>query len=462
MANWHPDKSKIGKPAFKSLAEQISSAIHQGLLEPGERLPTQRDLAADIHLSLQTVSRAYEELHRRGLIQGEIGRGTYVKTIPRFETTPFRSAPALDAVVEMSIYKPVLDTIHQNCIKEALAALSHDTPKDIIFSFRPNQGLPRHLHSAVEWLNLCGLTVDRERILLTNGVTQGTTSALLTVAKPGGVIVAEAIGHHSLADLCSCFGLKLRGLTIDQDGIVPEALEKACKKGGVTALYLIPTLANPTVYLMPEERRRTLVAIARKYDIFIIENDVLGPLVTNKPPPFAALAPERTFYLTSFTKCLMPGLRTGYLAIPHGMLRRVRSRLLATAWMATPMIAEIASRWVVDGTARRLLLWQRRALHERHRIVQQILGNRQFASHPSALHIWVPLTGRWRSDPFVTQALDQGVAVAPAGPFLIDCESDVRAIRVSLGAAGKKDLRRGLRVIDQLLDREAEFNLSSF
>ncbi len=462
MANWAPDKSTLSKPAFKSLAEQISAAIHKGLLEPGERLAPQRDLAADIGVSLQTVSRAYEELHRRGLIQGEIGRGTFVKTIPRFQTTPFRPGAPVEAVVELSIYKPVLESLHENCIKEAFATLSEDTPKDIIFSFRPNQGITRHLKSAVDWLNLCGLTVERERILITNGVTQGTTSALLTIGKPGGVIVAEALGHHSLADLCSCLGLKLKGLAIDQHGIVPEALELVCRQGGVTALYLIPTLANPTVYLMPEDRRRALVEIARKFDIAIIENDVLGPLITNKPAPFATLAPERTFYLTSFTKCIMPGLRTGYMVIPHGMLRVAGSRLLATAWMATPIIAEIASRWVVDGTARRLLLWQRRALHERHRIVRQILAKRKFTSHPNALHIWLPLTGRWRSDPFVSQALEQGVAVAPAGPFLIDYESDVRAIRISLGAAEKNDLKRGLRVIDQLLDCEAEFNLTSF
>lgn len=133
-----------------------------------------------------------------------------------------------------------------------------------------------------------------------------------------------------------------------------------------------------------------------------------------------------------------------------------------TAWMATPLVAEIASRWVLDGTARKLILWQRSALQERYRLASQVLGRRGVRLHPNALHLWLPLSGRWRPESFVAQALKQGVAVAPSVPFLIDSDLDVRAIRISLGAAAKKDLERGLHVIDQLLDRETEFTFDSF
>jgi DNA-binding transcriptional MocR family regulator len=174
------------------------------------------------------------------------------------------------------------------------------------------------------------------------------------------------------------------------------------------------------------------------------------------------LAPERSFYLTSFTKCLMPGLRTGYLVVPPGIVRETRNRLLATTWMATSLPAEIVSRWIVDGTARKLVLWQRRAILERYRTTHNLLGEWPFRSHPNALHIWLPLTGRWRSTPFVDQALEQGVAIAPAEPFLTNFESDVRAVRVSLGSSGIDDLKRGLRVVKQLLDQEREFTLTPF
>lgn len=461
MRNWLPKKSVLQKPAYKSLAQQISSTIQSGELGPGDRLPPQRDLAYHLEISLQTVSRAYDELRRCGLIQGEVGRGTFVRTRPRPEAMPFGSAPTSDSIVELSIYKPVLGSLHEDFIKQELIVLGNDLPTDTIFSFRPNQGIERHISSSREWLKLCGLDTERSRTLITNGVTQGTTSALLAISKPGAVIATEAVGHHSLAALCASLGMKLIGLKMDELGILPEVFEQVCRISNISALYLIPNLSNPTAYFMPEERREEIGAIAKKHDVYIIENDVLGPLVTNKPRSFVEIIPEQAIYVTSFTKCIMPGLRTGYMVVPSRLLGVVRSRLLATAWMATPLIAEIASRWVLDGTARKLILWQRRALHERHKLAEQILGHRGIKSHVNALHIWLPLTGRWRPDPFAAQAMKQGVAVSPAGPFIIDNEIDVRAIRISLGAADKSDLERGLHVIDQLLEREEEYVFDS-
>ncbi|MDP1363076.1 hypothetical protein Q6303_28175, partial [Klebsiella variicola] len=90
-------------------------------------------------------------------------------------------------------------------------------------------------------------------------------------------------------------------------------------------------------------------------DIAIVESDILGPLVQDRPPPIAALAPERTLYFTSFTKTVVPGLRIGYLAAPDRYVAAVANRHLVSNWMATPMVAEIATHWVEDGTAMQLV-----------------------------------------------------------------------------------------------------------
>lgn len=462
MVQWFPEKSTLSKPAFKALAQQISCAIRAGILEPGTRLPPQREMAQKLGVSLQTVSRAYDELAREKYIQGEIGRGTFVRAFQPHEPTPFRTIPSPDSIVELSIYKQVLGDIHETCLKNALKSLSNDIPQDVFSSFRPNQGISRHIQTGIDWLKLCGVFAQREQVIITNGVTQATTTALLSITNPGDTIVTEAIGHHSLASLCANLGIKIIGLELDDDGIIPDAFENACKCGDIKALYLIPNLANPTVYLMSEKRRLEIARIADNHNVFILENDVLGPLVTNKPRSFAEIIPERTFYMTSFSKCLMPGLRTGYLVIPQGYLQLVRARQLMTAWMATPLVAEIVSRWVQDGTARKLILWQREALQQRNRLATQILGNRGIRCHSNALHLWLPLSGRWRPDPFTAQLMSQGIAVAPSDPFLVKSEMDVRAIRISLGAAEKEDLERGLHVIDQLLDQNMEITFNSF
>ncbi|MEJ2057471.1 MAG: PLP-dependent aminotransferase family protein [Desulfofustis sp.] len=462
MPFWIPHKGAITRPAFRSIAEQVAGAIQAGVLEPGERLPSQRDLAAALDVSLQTISRAYEELRRRNLVTGEIGRGTFVSARQSLKKMPFGSVRMDEHVAEMSIFKPVVADHHEALMRKAFAALSADSPRDVLFNFRPNEGLVRHRKAGAAWLRLCGLETDPGHVMITNGVTQATTTALLTAAKPGQTIVSEAVGHHSLTALCSFLGLNIKGLQLDRDGIMPEAFDKACLAGDVAALYLIPTLANPTVYLMPEERRQALAEIARRHQIFIIENDILGPLVSGRPRPLSAYAPERSFYLTGFSKCLMPGLRSGYIVVPPGLARSTRSRLLATTWMATPLMAEITCRWVLDGTARKLMLWQRKAMQERNRIARRLLGSVDFHAHPNGFHIWLPLPGRWRSAAFVEQALEQGVAIAPADAFLIDFESEIRAVRVSLGSSPMDAFKRGLRVLKQLVERETEFTITPF
>lgn len=462
MARWFPEKRELERPAFVSLAALIEESILHGELEPGDRLPPQREMADHMGMSLQTVSRAYDELRRRNFIQGEIGRGTYVRARHSVRKLPFEPDRLDDNIAEMSIFKPVVDKIHEKVLEEVLPSIGHKIPRDICFSFRPNEGLRRHRDLAVDWLRFSGLKTDARQVMITNGVTQGTNAALLSIARPGDTILCESVSSHSLMALCSFIGLKLRGVEMDEHGIVPEAFDRECSKGGIGALYLIPSLANPCLYLMPQERREQIAEIARKHKVYIIENDVLGPLVVNKPQPFAEIAPERAFYLTSFTKTIMPGMRTGYLVVPPGLIREVRNRVLATIWMATPLTAEIMARLIRDGSAKKLLLWQRRAIAGRYKITHNILSGLQFQSHPNALHIWLPLPGRWRPSTFVDRAMEQGVAVAPSDPFLVGFNTNIRAVRVSIGSSSTNDLKRGLRVIRQLLEQEKEFTVFSY
>jgi len=450
MEQWLPDKQKLARPAFVSLATLIEEAILHGELEPGDRLPPQREMADAMGVSLQTVSRAYDELRRRNYTQGEIGRGTYVRARHSVRKLPFGAESASANIIEMSIFKPVVDAVHEEALQRALLKVAGSVPRDICFSFRPNEGLRRHRDAAVEWLHFCGLRTDARQVMITNGVTQATNVALLSIARAGDTILSENISSHSLMALCSFVGLKLRGVEMDEHGIVPEAFDRECRRTNVAALYLIPSLANPAMYLMPQERREAIAEIARKHRVYIIENDVLGPLVPNKPQPLAAIAPERSFYLTSFTKTIMPGMRTGYLVVPLSLIREVRNRVLATVWMATPLTAEVMTSMIDDGTAKKLVLWQRRALMNRNKLTRRMLAGLSFHGHPYGMHIWLPLPGRWRPAAFVEQAMEQGVAVAPSDPFLVGFNTDVRAVRVSIGSPGIDGLKRGLRVIRQL------------
>ena len=449
MTSWRPDPSQLRRPAYIALAEQIARAIQEGKLLNGAKLPTHRRMADDLGLSVQTVSRAYDDLIRRGLISGEIGRGSFVQTRPREPEPPYLPE-RLGEVIDLSILKPVCEHFHLEKMRQAFGWLADNLPPSSALSFRPNMVFPRHRAVAGEWLAHCGVQISPLNVSLTNGATSGMTVALMSAAPPGSLVVAEAISHHTLVPLSTYLGIHLEGLPIDDEGMIPEALDEACRTSPVRAVFLQPSVINPRATLMSGKRREELACVARKHDVAIIENDILGPLVTDRPPPLAAFAPERTLYITTFTKIAVPGLRIGYLVAPDRYVAAVANRHLVSNWMATPAIAEIATHWVSDGTAMELVEWQRQALGRRHAIAEEALAGLRYYSHPQSLHIWLPLSDAHTEEGFVSQARLRGVAIAPGTSFRTAGQGWAPAVRISLGSTSEADLRNGLGTVASL------------
>jgi DNA-binding transcriptional MocR family regulator len=218
----------------------------------------------------------------------------------------------------------------------------------------------------------------------------------------------------------------------------------------------MPSGLNPTAAVMSLARRRALCDIAERHDVLIVENDAWGPLQADRPPPIAALAPDRTFYFTGFSKCIMPGLRTGYLVVPERFETAAANRHLVTSWMATPLLAEIAAGWVADGTAARLLAWQTAALARRNRLAAEALAGLDFRAAPNGLHVWLPLPAPWSEEDFAAQARLNGVAVAPGSSFATCDRPGPAAVRICLGAPAEEALARGLAVLARLARSDPE------
>jgi DNA-binding transcriptional MocR family regulator len=460
MDSWKPDRKQLTAPIYKSLADQIAAAIADGSLPGGAQLLPQRHMAHDLDISVQTVSRAYDDLERRGLLSGETGRGTFVKNLQQDRGPPF-TLDRIPEVIDLSILKPVGESIHEEQMKAALAALAADLPSRIVHAFRPESAASRHRAAAVRWLAECGVETAAQNICITNGATSALTVALMTLAPPGAVIATEVLGHHSLRPLANYMGVRLEAVGVDEQGILPKEFEKACSRERISALVVQPTVINPTGSLLPEARRRAIVDIAARFDVRLVENDALGPLVASKPPTFFSLAPERTFYVTSFTKIVMPGLRIGYLAMPPKYVTTASNRHLVTSWMATPLLEEIATRWVEDGTAMNLVHWQREALATRHAMFQQIAGGYGLPAHPQSLHRWIPLPRGHSEADFIAHARSHGVAVARASSFLADERAHEPAIRVSIGSVDADHLSVGLQAIANILGSPPEPPLST-
>ncbi|PRX08842.1 UNVERIFIED_ORG: GntR family transcriptional regulator [Martelella mediterranea] len=451
MTKWRPNPRLIKRPAYLSLAEQIAGAIRDGLLVDGMRLPPQREMAADLKISVQTVSRAYEELSRRGLVVGEVGRGSYVKSVSTAPERPHLSEGA-SGVVDLSILKPVCESRSLGRFRNAFAELGSSMPPDMAFSMIPNALFRRYRMAGVNWLAACGLKVPHHGITVTNGSSDAMTAAFMSVAPPGAALAAEDLTHPMVRPLSSYLGIDLEPVAVDADGLLPSALEALAARKRLRAIFLQPSAAGPRATLMSAPRRRAIAAIARRYDLAIIENDVLGPLVENRPPPVAAFAPERTLYITDLSKNTIPGLRCGFLVAPDRFGAAVSNRYLAANWIATPVMAEIASRWIVDGTAMELVNWQRMALKRRRAIAEKELAGVACAITPGALHVWIPLPNGINETAFVDRARHRGVAVAAGNSFRSGREPTPPAIRVALAASSEIELSSSLALIAAMLE----------
>lgn len=460
MTNWIPALEERSGPRYLAIAQALADDVTAGRLRPGDRLPTHRDLGWKLGVTVGTVSRAYAEAERRGLIVGEVGRGTYVRPPAAPEDhmmlmeRPGEEAPA--EAINLSFAFPAPGNVESG-LAQTLATLAAEPQVDSLLGYQPHGGMKRHKEAGARWLRRSGFTVERDQVLVTCGAQHGIGVCLAALTRPGDRVLTDALTYSGMQTASRMLGLRLDGIGADDQGMRPDLLEAACKSGDAKALYCIPTMHNPTTVTMPEERRREIAEIARHHGLAIIEDDIFTLLMDEFPPPLQRFAPERTYAVTSFSKSVSPGLRIGYVAGPSpnlhpGASERLATAVRATCWMATPLTAEIATRWVLDGTAERVLAGRRTEAAKRRALALDIMAGWRLTCPPGAIYMWLELPEPWRSSDFALEAQRRGVAVTPAQATQVSRQDQSHAVRICLGPArDHAQLERGLRILCDIL-----------
>jgi DNA-binding transcriptional MocR family regulator len=407
-----------------TLSRRKGSAKHKVL--------THRDLAHDLGVSVQTVSISYKEAERQGYLRGEVGRGTFVRRRVTERADRFMLDRRPGQITDLSIVRAVYTEAHERASRAVFAQLGGTDNSAFMRPCRPIAGLDRHRAAAQVWLRPLGVEAELDRILITNGAAQGLFLAIAAVVRPGDVVLTERLTDHGVIGLANVLGFNLRGLPTDEQGILPEAFEEACIAGDVAALVLIPTLGNPTSHVAGADRRRAIANIAERHGVFVIEDEVYKPLLETPLPSITQMLPSLGFFVTSFTKTVMTGLRTGYLVTPPTHSIRVASIMRVTSWSAANLTAEIAARWIEEGVADALVRVQREEARTRQAIVARTLGGHVASTHPLSLCAWLSVPSRWTEESLVRALLQRGVAVTPSDPFIAG-EAGAGGIRICLG-----------------------------
>lgn len=463
---WRPALDRARGPIYLAIADEIERAVDAGELVAGDRLPPHRALAAGLGVDLTTVTRAYAEARRRGLLDGVVGRGTFVRAargpMPRDPAPGGPDAGGPDSgpdTVDLGMNLPPqpAEPALPELMRRGLSGLLAGPHAPGLLGYRRGAGTGEERAAGAAWLRPTLGDVDPARVSLCPGAQPALLAALGAVAQPGDTVLTDALTYPGFRAAAARLGVRLAGVPADADGLVPDAVDAACRASRPRALYCIPTIQNPTAATMPRSRRRALAEVAARHGLRIIEDDAYGLLPSEPLPALAALAPGLTYHVATLSKALSPALRVAYLVAPDpAEAARLAASLRANTLMASPLLTGLATAWVRDGSAHALLGAIRRECAARQRAAREALPAGSFDAHPEGLHLWLRLPPRRGRLEFVSRVRQQGLALVPSDAFAVEGAAPPDAVRVSLGAApGLDRLRPALRRMAAALQEDA-------
>ncbi len=445
---WLPQLAVQGGPRFLQIADALQAAVADGSLKPGDRLPPQRRLAAQLDVDLTTVTRAYDEARRRQLLEGRGARGTYVAA-PKVE---------LNAVLDLSMNTPPppAGVDLDDMLKQGLSQVLMGADSQLLMTYHLGGGSDSDRKAGARWLQPMFGDVDARQLVVCPGAQAAIAALVLALTEPGDVILTEPTSYPGLRAAAAQFGRRIIAVQADSQGIMPERLEQACRQHRPGLVYLNPTLQNPTAITLAEDRRQEIASIAKRCHVRIVEDDPYWLLADAPPPPIARFAPEQVYYISTLSKCLTPGLRVAFVLLPDPHERqRFLVALRSFALMATPLTAALATQWILDGSAGKLMEGVRKEARLRHRMARDVLAGR-YSGAGDGLHVWLELPSYWSPSQLARAADSEGIAVTPAQAFATGSES-VNAIRISLGSIKDRGrLQAGLQRLSHLLARLPE------
>lgn len=446
---WKPRLIENARMKYLGIVEALEADIRSGRVARGDRLPAQRAIAEALSVDLTTVTRAFNEARRRGLVEAQAGRGTFISEMIDGESVR-QTHPLID--LSMNIPPQPSDVDFRKIFPQGITGILGSPRGLLSLHYQESTGAEADRQAAATWLasRIEGVTTDR--LVITGGAQSALFGVCELLLNRGDVVAAGAMTYPGLKAVAIQKGITLEPLEMDENGIIPEAFEKVCRDHGPKALYVIPSIDNPTTATLPEGRRRELAVIARKNGVAIIEDDPYAPLRTERTVSVAEFAPDITWHIATLSKCASPALRVAFVVAPNGSKAlRLASVLRATILMAPPLMSALVSRWIAEGALDEIANAIRAENLERQKLARLILGDLGFAADPHGHHLWLRLPEHWRAAEFAEHADRAGVSIVPSSAFATVAHP-IEAVRISLGVAPDRgDLEDGLNQLASLI-----------
>ena len=482
-------------PLYVQLRDQLRALVHSGELRSGDRIPASRELASQLGVHRTTVANAYAELESEGLIQGHVGRGTYICGPPvrQFTPPPRSNGNGNGGMRWESLFA-------DERAEEGLSRLMPDVPADEIafVTARPsdeffpveefraccnavlrNEGrrilqlgstdgyepLKRVL---IEMLRGEGLNVRSEQLLITGGCQQAIDLLCKAFLRPGDAVALENPGYPGAIAIFS--GARVRSLAVGVEidarrnghtGLDVNALESVLMQNRVKFIFVTPDFHNPTGTTLPVAERRRLLEIAARYQVPVIEDHIYARLRLRGAPVPSLKSLDRTgnvIHIDSISKIAFPGLRVGWCIGPESVIERLRMVKQSTDLHTDQLSQAALAEFVRRGHLARHLTKMKKVYRGRLEALEAALEKHMPAettwSQPEGgMSIWVTLPSGLDAGELLIHVRERGVHFVP-GRYFYYQHPQPNTLRLGFAGLDEKRIERGVRTLAELLKIE--------
>ncbi|WP_235893864.1 PLP-dependent aminotransferase family protein [Oceanidesulfovibrio indonesiensis] len=440
------------RPVYRALADAIERDVFSGALQPGMRLPTHRDLADAMGINVTTVTRGYAEAERRGLLSGTVGRGTFIAADAATPSSLVSFEPHSPGLIEMGLVTPLAR--QDPDLSESLRRLSRRRDPGAYLRYTDPRGLPQHREAGAQLARLYGVPAVAEEILVCSGSQHALTCCFMGLFSPGDRVATCPLTYPGLKSLAAMFGIRLCAVAMDEEGMLPEALDAACRRLGLKGLYLMPHMHNPTTASMSEKRRAAIAETAGRRGLRIVEDDAYALYSQTILSPVSALAPERSVFIAGTSKIMGGGMRVAFMSAGRGHRDELARAILNSMWMTPSLNAEIVSDWITSGRTEDIMQKRRQELTARHGLALRVLHGERLVRQEASPYVWWELPAPWTGQSLERAARQAGVNIFGAEKFAVGESTVPRCARVSLtGAAERTELEKGLALLRKIVVR---------
>lgn len=481
-------------PLYVQLRDQLRALVHTGELRTGDRIPASRELALNLGVHRTTVANAYAELESEGLIQGHVGRGTFICAVPAKQFTP----PPRSNGNGGSMRWEALFADERG--EEALSRMMSDVPPGTI-SFSgarpPDESFPveefrrccnsvlrtegRRLlklgstdgyeplkRALLELFTEEGMNVRNEQLLVTDGCQQAIDLVCKAFLRPGDSVAIENPAYPGAISILAGARVRTLAVNVESDqsrmgyaGLDLDALETVLMQNRVKFLMVTPDFHNPTGTSLPLAERRRLLEIAARYQVPIIEDAIYGRLRLrgNALPSLKSLdRAGNVIQIDSFSKIAFPGLRVGWVIGAESVIERLRlikqSTDLHTDQLAQASLAEFVRRgYLARHNAKMKIVYRSRLEAMEEALEKHMPEDTGWTRPDGGMSLWVTLPPGFDAAELLIHLRDMGVLFVPGRYFYMQ-NPQPNTLRLSFASLEEKQITRGVQTLGELLDVE--------